>query len=70
MESSVFSELVSKEGLKQLGERVGVKGRALFRPIRLAVTGSEHGIELPLLLRLLGPRRVLSRVQDALRDAG
>jgi glutamyl/glutaminyl-tRNA synthetase len=49
-----------------LGRRHGVKGKALFQPIRLAVTGTEHGIELPLLLPLLGPARVASRIASAL----
>jgi len=64
-----FSALASRDGLKALGERYGVKGRSLFRPIRLAITGSEHGIELPLLLRLLGPQRVARRIQAALQYA-
>jgi nondiscriminating glutamyl-tRNA synthetase len=61
-----FGHAVSRDGLKALGEKHGVKGRSLFRPIRLALTGSEHGIELPLLLRLLGPQRVLRRMTLAL----
>jgi nondiscriminating glutamyl-tRNA synthetase len=64
-----FVGVISKEGLKKLGDEHGLKGRALFRPIRLAVTGSEHGIELPLLLALLGPRRVRHRLQSSLAQA-
>lgn len=62
-----FARATSKEALKALGDRHGLSGRALFRPIRLAVTGSEHGIELALLLRLLGPQRVARRIDAALR---
>lgn len=64
-----FEQLASKEGLKKLGDRIGVKGRTLFMPIRLALTGSEHGIELPILLRLLGPQRVAARLERALAQA-
>jgi len=61
-----FAGATSRDGLNELGRRHGVKGKALFQPIRLAVTGSEHGIELPLLLPLLGPARVASRIGSAL----
>jgi glutamyl-tRNA synthetase len=43
-----------------------VKGRALFRPIRIAATGEEHGVELPILLPLLGSRRLAARIRSAL----
>lgn len=68
-DASTFASLASKEGLQNLGERFGVRGRSLFRPLRLAITGSEHGIELPLLLRLLGRERVARRIQSALQQA-
>ena len=62
-----FADAVSKDGLRALGERHGLKGRSFFRPLRLAVTGSEHGIELPLLLPLLGPQRVAQRIASSLQ---
>jgi len=61
-----LAEYVSKEGLAKFGVKYGLKGRALYRPIRVAVTGTDHGIELPLLLTLLGPKRVASRIRSAL----
>ncbi|HXW50773.1 MAG TPA: glutamate--tRNA ligase [Candidatus Acidoferrales bacterium] len=64
---AAFASLVSRDGLKALGDKHGLKGRALFRPLRLAVTGSEHGIELPLLLPLLGAPRVARRVAASLQ---
>ncbi len=64
-----LTKAASKEALAALGAKHGVKGRALFRPIRIAVTGEEHGIELPLLLPLLGPARVASRIRSALSQA-
>jgi glutamyl/glutaminyl-tRNA synthetase len=60
----------SKEALDRLGAKHGVKGRALFRPIRIAATGQEHGIELPVLLPLLGPARLASRLRLALSQTG
>lgn len=61
-----FARMTSRDSLNELGRRHAVKGKALFRPIRLAVTGLEHGIELPLLLPLLGPRRVAARIDAVL----
>ncbi len=41
----------------------GAKGRALFHPLRLALTGQELGPELKALLPLIGRRRALARLQ-------
>jgi glutamyl-tRNA synthetase len=41
----------------------GAKGRALFQPLRLALTGEEHGPELKLLLPLIGRARVAARLE-------
>ncbi len=35
-------------------QATGAKGKALFQPLRLALTGREHGPELKLLLPLIG----------------
>ncbi|MFG1398678.1 glutamate--tRNA ligase [Roseixanthobacter pseudopolyaromaticivorans] len=40
----------------------GRSGKALFRPLRLALTGQETGPELAALLPLLGRARVLARL--------
>ncbi|WP_182085754.1 glutamate--tRNA ligase [Aureimonas sp. ME7] len=41
--------------------KTGRKGRALFMPLRLALTGVDHGPELADLLPLIGPERAASR---------
>jgi glutamyl-tRNA synthetase len=40
----------------------GARGRALFHPLRLALTGLEHGPELKKLLPLIGRARTLARL--------
>ncbi|HKD20353.1 MAG TPA: glutamate--tRNA ligase family protein, partial [Rhizomicrobium sp.] len=40
----------------------GAKGRALFHPLRLALTGREHGPELKKLLPLIGRARAFARL--------
>jgi glutamyl-tRNA synthetase len=41
----------------------GAKGRALFAPLRLALTGREHGPELKELLPLIGRARAVARLE-------
>jgi glutamyl-tRNA synthetase len=48
-----------------LRERTGRKGRALFLPLRLALTGEDHGPELRDLLPLIGRERVAERLRLA-----
>ncbi len=40
----------------------GAKGRALFHPLRLALTGREHGPELKKLLPIIGRARAMARL--------
>jgi len=40
----------------------GLKGRVLFLPLRLALTGRDHGPELAGLLPLIGPARAKARL--------
>jgi glutamyl-tRNA synthetase len=46
---------------KTVAAATGRKGRALFMPLRLALTGLDHGPELRLLLPLIGRRRTSAR---------
>ena len=43
-------------------DRTGRKGRALFMPLRLALTAEDHGPELRALLGLIGRDRAASRL--------
>ncbi len=47
---------------ERLKAATGAKGRALFHPLRLALTGRETGPELKYLLPLIGRERVLLRL--------
>ncbi|HEX2091565.1 MAG TPA: glutamate--tRNA ligase [Longimicrobiaceae bacterium] len=46
--------------IREAGRSVGAKGRALFLPVRLALTGEEHGPELPRIAGVLGRERTLA----------
>jgi glutamyl-tRNA synthetase len=48
---------------KAVAAATGTKGRQLFHPLRLALTGRETGPELKALLPLIGRARALARLQ-------
>ena len=47
---------------RSVGETTGRKGAQLFRPLRLALTGREHGPEMKILLPLIGRARAEKRL--------
>jgi len=49
--------------VEALKARTGKRGRALFQPLRLALTGRQHGPELKHLLSLMGRARALARLR-------
>ncbi|MBV9572179.1 MAG: glutamate--tRNA ligase [Alphaproteobacteria bacterium] len=48
---------------KAVSKSTGAKGRALFHPLRLALTGRESGPEMKKLLPLIGRDRALKRLK-------
>ncbi|MGE4410826.1 MAG: glutamate--tRNA ligase [Sphingobium sp.] len=48
-----------------LKESSGRKGKALFLPLRRALTGTDHGPDMSHLLPLIGRERALERLQTA-----
>ncbi len=48
-----------------LKNNLGVKGKALFQPLRIALTGELHGPELLQILNLLGEERLTARLRKA-----
>lgn len=60
--TSELTNLTWKEWTKALNEKSGRSGKALFMPLRIALTGIEHGPELAELLPLIGRQEVLSRL--------
>lgn len=52
--------------LNEVQKETGVKGKNLFMPVRLALTGEEHGPELGLITYVLGREDVLKRLSAVL----
>jgi glutamyl-tRNA synthetase len=50
-----------------LKEQTGRKGRPLFLPLRVALTGQEHGPDMKALLPLIGRERTIARFKSAAR---
>lgn len=48
---------------KAVSAETGAKGRGLFHPLRLALTGLEHGPELKKLLPLIGRDKSMARLK-------
>jgi glutamyl-tRNA synthetase len=60
-----WSEQVWADWTGALKDATGRKGKALFLPLRLALTGEEHGPELKALLPLMGRARAAQRLAVA-----
>ncbi|NKN31599.1 glutamate--tRNA ligase, partial [Weissella cibaria] len=41
----------------------GARGRALFMPLRQALTGQNHGPDMAMLLPLIGRDKVVARLE-------
>lgn len=57
-----WDENTFKTWIDQVKEASGRKGKTLFMPIRKALTGMEHGPELPNLMPLLGEEKTKARL--------
>ena len=50
--------------------RTGRKGKTLFQPLRLALTGREQGPDMSALVRLIGREAALQRLEEAAGPVG
>ncbi|RMH81700.1 MAG: glutamate--tRNA ligase [Calditrichaeota bacterium] len=55
-----------KAVMKEVQKETGIKGPALWKPIRVALTGETSGPELPAVIEIFGKQKVLNFVQQAL----
>ena len=52
--------------IKETGKEAGQKGKQLFMPLRVALTGKLHGPELHNIIPVLGREKTISRLEKAL----
>lgn len=54
----------TKQLLKQTAKELGLGGRKVFMPLRVALTGKMHGPELHDIIPILGKEKVLKRLRQ------
>lgn len=54
--------------LKAVQKETGFKGKALFMPVRVAITGQTHGRDLGQSLFLIGREQVFTRIERVLNN--
>lgn len=55
--------------IKEVQKETGHKGKALFMPIRVALTGQTHGRDLNITIALLGRSLVIERLKSQIKGA-
>ena len=64
-------ESITEENINQLltrsTEELDIKGKDLYFPLRLALFGSVHGPELPVIFDILGKNEVINRLQKLIK---
>ena len=71
IETSMVEYLSAEQFLKlqdSIKDSLGVKGKHLFQPIRVAVIGTPQGTELKMLVPLMHKRTLLARANDVLEQ--
>jgi glutamyl-tRNA synthetase len=59
-----WEEGAVKAAVAEGGRDAGTRGRALFHPVRLALTGEDHGPDLPRVAVVQGRARVLAALPE------
>ena len=54
--------------IKAVQKETGIKGKNLFMPIRIAVSGEMHGPELPDTIYLLGREKSIQHIKKMLEE--
>ena len=55
-----------KQILKAIQKELGVKGKGLFMPVRVAITGQVHGPDIAKVIEILGNESVIKRIKYTL----
>ena len=56
----------AKGFMKKVQKKTGIKGKNLFMPVRVALTGTAHGPELVNVIYLLGKEKIILRAKHIL----
>jgi len=61
IDEDIFNNLI-----KDIQTQTGIKGKSLYQPIRIAITGRFHGPELKLIIPIIGKESCIRRVRRVL----
>ena len=62
-DSETIDQSFGKILFKQIQKETGYKGKDLYMPIRVMLTGEIHGPDMGMTLKVLGKEKILSRIQ-------
>lgn len=62
-EAEVVDEVFGKKVFKEIQKETGIKGPNLFKPLRVVLTGEVHGPDLPLVIKVLGSKNIIKRIE-------
>lgn len=65
-----LDEKTSANIINTVKSATGAKGKSLFMPIRVALTGTTEGIDVASVMALLGREKVIKRIISALEGRG
>ncbi|OWZ84511.1 glutamate--tRNA ligase [Natranaerobius trueperi] len=68
LELESFDPKSIKKTINEAGKLVGVKGKQLFMPVRVAVSGQTHGPEIDQLISLLGRNKIEKRIDSVIEQ--
>ncbi|MEW6698412.1 MAG: glutamate--tRNA ligase [Bacillota bacterium] len=66
-EAPALTEESVKAIIKAVGKQTGLKGKFIFQPLRVAITGKTHGPELHQIIPVIGRDRTIARLSAALK---
>ena len=63
-----WSSTLIKEIMLSVGEKMEIKGKNLMMPIRISVTGREHGPDISLILKIFGREKSILRMEEFINE--
>ena len=63
-----WGEYIDESVIEEFEKETGIKGKNLFMPIRIAVSGEMHGPELPDTIYLLGREKSIQHIEKMLAE--
>lgn len=65
--TSNFDSIKIKEIINEVGKSLNKKGKALFMPIRLAISSQKHGADLASVIELYGKEKSIENINNTIK---